>query len=159
MANNEVVLDASAILAIINQEPGAEVVLSVLDHAIINTVTLAEVITKLADWGMSENAVQDTLTELGIRAIPFDESQAYRAGMMRPTTRRFGLSLGDRACLALGQISDSPVMTGTCLARNSTEPGNTTNPMIRFVNIYPRSSQCPTTMIISHSRLRMNWQG
>ena len=108
---DEVVLDSSAILAIINEEQGAEVVLPVLDHAIINTVTLAEVVTKLADLGMSDNAVQNTLTELGIRVVAFDEDQAYRAGMLRPITRRLGLSLGDRACLALAQSAALPVLT------------------------------------------------
>ena len=111
MENVEVVLDTSAILAVINEEPGAEIVRPALDHAIINTVTLAEVITKMADWGMSENDVQDRLNDLDIRIVPFDEDQAYRTGMLRPATRRFGLSLGDRACLALGMISNSPVLT------------------------------------------------
>lgn len=111
MRNVEVVLDTSAILAVINEEPGAEIVRPLLDHAIINAVTLAEVITKMADWGMSENDVQDRLHDLGIRTVPFDEDQAYRTGMLRPATRRFGLSLGDRACLALGLIRDLPVAT------------------------------------------------
>lgn len=111
MRNVEVVLDTSAIMAVINEEPGAEIVRPLLDHAIINAVTLAEVITKMADWGMSENDVQDRLNDLGIRIVPFDEDQAYRTGMLRPATRRFGLSLGDRACLALGLIRDLPVVT------------------------------------------------
>ena len=111
MQNAEVVLDTSAILAVINEELGSEIVRPLLDHAIINTVTLAEVITKMADWGMSENDIQDRLNDLGIRIAPFDEDQAYRTGMLRPATRRFGLSLGDRACLALGIVMGLPVIT------------------------------------------------
>ena len=112
MANNtEVVLDTSAILAVINEEPGAENVFPTLDHAIINAVTLAEVITKLVDWGMSEKDAQDMIGELGIQVVLFDEEQAYLAGVMSPATRMLGLSLGDRACLALGIVMGLPVIT------------------------------------------------
>ena len=111
MGNEEVVLDTSAILALINDEPGVEIVMPLVESAIINTVTLAEVVTKLAERGMSESAVEDTLAGLGIHVVPFDEGQAFLAGMLRPATRRFGLSLGDRACLALGLIRDLPVVT------------------------------------------------
>ena len=111
MGNDEVVLDTSAILAVVNEEPGAEVVLPMLDRAIINAVTLAEVITKMADWGIDESTIRDRLDDLGIRIVPFDEDQAYRTGMLRSAIRRFGLSLGDRACLALGLIRELPVVT------------------------------------------------
>ncbi|MCY4652102.1 MAG: type II toxin-antitoxin system VapC family toxin [Dehalococcoidia bacterium] len=83
----------------------------VLGHAIINAVTLAEVITKMADWDMDESAIQDRLNNLGMQIVPFDEEQSYRAGMMSPVTRALGLSLGDRACLGLGIIRNSPVLT------------------------------------------------
>ena len=108
---DEVVLDSSAIMAVLREEPGASLVRSSLDRAIINTVTLAEVVTKLADSGRSENAVQNTLAELDIRVVPFDQDQAFRAGMLRPVTRKAGLSLGDRACLALAQSTALIVLT------------------------------------------------
>ena len=108
---DEVVLDSSAIMAVLREEPGASLVRSSLDRAIINTVTLAEVVTKLADSGRSENAVQNTLVELDIRVVPFDQDQAFRAGMLRPVTRKAGLSLGDRACLALAQSTALTVLT------------------------------------------------
>ena len=111
MGNEEVVLDTSAILAFVNHEPGMEIVLPLLESTIINTVILAEVVTKLAERGMSESAIQDTLADLGVQVVPFDEEQAFLAGMMRPATRRFGLSLGDRACLALGIVTGLPVIT------------------------------------------------
>ena len=111
MANNQAVLDTSAVLAIVNQEPGMEVVLPLLEFSIINTVTLAEIVTKLAEWGMSQNAVQEALDDLGMPTVPFDEDQAFLAGMLRPVTRSFGLSLGDRACLALGMTRDLPILT------------------------------------------------
>lgn len=111
MGNEEIVLDTSAILAFVNNELGMEVVTPLLESAIINTVTLAEVVTKLAERGMSESAIQDTLAGLGAQVVPFDEDQAFLTGTLRPATRRFGLSLGDRACLALGLIRDLPVVT------------------------------------------------
>ena len=108
---DEVVLDASAVLAYIYGEPGAEVVAPALDRAIVSSVNLSEVVAKLAESGSSHGQIRRDLNRLDMRIVPFDEDQAYRAGMMRPATRRFGLSLGDRACLALGQIINSPVMT------------------------------------------------
>ena len=108
---DEVVLDSSAILAIINDEPGAELVSSTLERAAINSVTLTEVVAKLADGGRDEDTVRGMVGELRMRVVPFDEEQAYRAGMLRPITRRFGLSLGDRACLALALSAMLPVLT------------------------------------------------
>ena len=108
---DEVVLDSSAIIAVLREEPGASLVRSSLGRAIINTVTLAEVVTKLADSGRSENAIQNTLADLDIRVVPFDQDQAFRAGMLRPVTRKDGLSLGDRACLALAQSTALTVLT------------------------------------------------
>lgn len=110
---DEIVLDSSAIMAVLNEEPGTDTVLSTLDQAvaIINAVTLTEVVSKLADDGTDESAARSTMSDLRIRVVPFNEDQAYRAGMMRPVTRRYGLSLGDRACLALAQSAALPVLT------------------------------------------------
>lgn len=104
-------LDASAVLAVINDEPGGEIVTEALSGAAISAVNHAEVISKLTDYGLTENEVREATDSLGIRVIPFDEEAALVSGLMRAATRHKGLSLGDRACLALGRISGEPVLT------------------------------------------------
>ena len=105
------VLDASALLALLNDEPGAEAVAGRLAEAVISTVNLAEVVTKLREAGMPADETEEVLTELGLPAIPFDEEQAYVVASLRAPTRASGLSLGDRACLALALTLDRPAVT------------------------------------------------
>lgn len=108
---NETVLDATAVLALLNDEPGAGKVASLLSQAVMSTVNLAEVVGKLAEAGMPEETIKIVLGELGLVMIPFDEGLAFRTGLLRPVTSDYGLSLGDRACLALGQHLHRPVLT------------------------------------------------
>ena len=108
---DEVVLDASAVLAYIYGEPGADVVAPALDRAIISSVNLSEVVARLAESSGEHDQIHYDLSRLDLQAVPFDEDQAYIAGMLRPATRPFGLSLGDRACLALAQRDDLPALT------------------------------------------------
>ena len=108
---NEIVLDASALLAFLNQEPGSEVLESLLSHSFISTVNLAEVITKLEERGLWTEQSQTDLEALGMVIVPFDLKQAVIAGKLRSLTKPFGLSLGDRACLALGTQLNLPVLT------------------------------------------------
>jgi ribonuclease VapC len=109
---NKSVLDASAILAILNQEPGAEALtLDVLSGAVSSTVNLAEVQTRLVHkGGVPDEAWEDALSTVR-EAVPFSEDQAKIAGGLVAQTRALGLSLGDRACLALGIVLDAPVYT------------------------------------------------
>jgi ribonuclease VapC len=107
----ETVLDATAVLAVLNDEPGAAKVAPLLPRAVMSTVNLSEVVSKLADAGMPEETIQTVIGELGITVIPFDEPLAFSAGFLRPTTSAYGLSLGDRACLALGKHLHRPVLT------------------------------------------------
>jgi PIN domain nuclease of toxin-antitoxin system len=107
----DTVLDATAVLAVLNDEPGAEKVVPLLPQAIMSTVNLAEVVSKLADAGMPEETIRTVVNELGITMMPFDESLAFSTGFLRPTTSDYGLSLGDRACLALGKHLHRPVVT------------------------------------------------
>lgn len=107
----DVVLDASAVLAYIYDEPGADVVHSVLDHAFISSVNLAEVVTKLADYSAGSDDIVDDVNRLDLRVVAFDQGQAYNAGLLRRYTREAGLSLGDRACLALAQAYNLPALT------------------------------------------------
>lgn len=113
---SSVVLDASAVLAVLHGEPGADVVASALvGTAIISSVNLAEIVGKLADAGVPRRSMAEILDPLGIEVAPFDADLAYRAGMLRPLTRGKGLSLGDRACLALALERALPVLTADAI--------------------------------------------
>jgi PIN domain nuclease of toxin-antitoxin system len=95
------VLDSSAVLAVILEEPGAEQVESLLPGGIVSAVNLGEVTAKLRDLGMPEATVETVLSGLQIDVRAHDRQAALAAGFLRPATRSAGLSLGDRACLAL----------------------------------------------------------
>jgi len=105
------VLDASALLCLLKGERGAERVLSVLPRAMVSAVNLSEVYGKLADAGGSADRVAQAIGGLHLRVEPFDDDQAHRSGMLRPLTRSLGLSLGDRACLALAQHRGATALT------------------------------------------------
>jgi PIN domain nuclease of toxin-antitoxin system len=106
-----IVLDASVILAHINGEPGSERAEAFFGDALISSVNLAEVVGKLAERGASVGLVRAALSRYGLQVAAFDEDLAERAGALRPQTKAFGLSLGDRACLALAQRSALAVLT------------------------------------------------
>lgn len=107
-----VVLDASALLALLGDELGAErAAAAVARGASIGAVNLAEVASKLSASGMPDDEVRDVLGGLSLRVLAFDEDLAYRVAALVPLTRPHGLSLGDRACLALGQREGLAVLT------------------------------------------------
>jgi len=108
---SEVVLDASAILALLNKEPGSEEVLKFIGKAAMSTVNLSEVIAKLADAGIPEEDIRQIISHLNLEVIDFNQEQALKSGILRPITKSIGLSFGDRACLALGIILNQPVLT------------------------------------------------
>src|SRR5271167_1436065 len=109
---NRVVLDASAILAVINGEPGAEKLTpNLLARAVGSAVNLAEVQTKLVTRGWTSAEAWEDATSPVREILPFDEEQAQMAGDLVRQTRPLGLSLGDRACLALGMALNAPVYT------------------------------------------------
>lgn len=106
------VIDASALLALLNAEPGATTVATILEaDARVSTVNLAEVVGKLTDYGMSDDDIGETLDNLGLVVEPFTEEQALQSGALRRATREAGLSLGDRACLALATVTESVAVT------------------------------------------------
>ncbi|BAU12267.1 PilT protein-like protein [Leptolyngbya sp. NIES-3755] len=105
------VLDASALLALLNSEPGSERVAEVLPDAAIASVNFSEVVAKLADEGRDESEIRAYLDLLGLEIVEFDTELAYRTGFLRPLTRSLGLSLGDRACLALASFLAVPALT------------------------------------------------
>jgi ribonuclease VapC len=109
---SRIVLDASALLAILNCEPGADVLTpDLLSTATSSTVSLAEVQSKLVDKGLDpREAWEATLSPIR-DATAFDADQAKAAGDLVIQTRVLGMSLGDRACLALGLALRAPVYT------------------------------------------------
>jgi len=109
---NSIVLDASALLAVLNREPGAEKLTpQLLSAAISSTVNLAEVQSKLVSRGIKpDEAWEATISPIRESAV-FTDEQAKIAGSLIARTSAFGLSLGDRACLALGIALRAPVYT------------------------------------------------
>lgn len=105
------VLDASALLALLRAEPGSDKVAQYVPGAVIGAVNLSEVVAKLIERGVPEQAVRSALRQVELEIHPFGEDLAYQAGILRLTTRSAGLSFGDRACLALGQQLAAPVLT------------------------------------------------
>ena len=108
---SNVIMDASAILAFLNQESGSEQITDLIENATISTINLSEVIAKLAEIGISETEILQILSDLNLKIVPFDKPQAHIAGMLRPITKPLGLSLGDQACLGLGLVLNQPVIT------------------------------------------------
>ena len=107
-----VVLDASAVLAVILEEPGAEVVVEALrSGAVMSAVNVAEMASRLHQDGWTESEVALIFDNLGIEVPPFDREVALLSGQYRTLTRRLGLGLGDRACLATGRVEECPVLT------------------------------------------------
>ena len=106
-----VVLDASALLAYLQDERGGERVRSVIPHAVMSTVNWTEVIGKARDDGVDTQGLREDLASLGLALEPFSADQADIAGRLKERTREHGLSLGDRACLALGSDRGETVYT------------------------------------------------
>jgi len=112
------VLDASALMALIRGEPGADIVVACLSRAIISAVNQAEVQTKLVSAGIDEALAWWHIAEARCPSVPFDEDQARIAGALVRVTRPYGLSLGGRACLALALQRKAAVYTADAAWKN-----------------------------------------
>jgi len=109
---SSIVLDASAVLAVLFAEKGADAVIPRLPGAFLSCVNLAEVTSRAIDCGKS---LEDTIAEIArlpLRVVEYDAGQAHITASLRAATKPFGLSLGDRACLALGLARQATVLTG-----------------------------------------------
>jgi ribonuclease VapC len=106
-----VVLDSSAVLAMLWNEPGADAVNNQLEGAMISAVNMAEVTTKMLDGRFTEDETRFALDQMKLDVIPFDSIQAFTCGQLRAPTRNKGLSLGDRACLALAMLKNTTILT------------------------------------------------
>lgn len=116
---SEFVLDASAILALLHLERGAETLTEeILDNAVASAVNLAEVQTKLVKNGLSPEEAWGHALSSVTAAEPYTSEQAKIAGDLIKTTEKYGLSLGDRSCLALAISLKAPVYTTEQVWRN-----------------------------------------
>jgi ribonuclease VapC len=107
----EAVLDASALIAFLRQEKGAEKVATILTQCCISSVNLAETYSKMIEYGKPLEAVAYQIERLKIEVIAFDEEQARIVASLWKQTRPAGMGLGDRACLALAIAKSLPAYT------------------------------------------------
>jgi len=106
-----IVLDSSALLALLFFEPGCERVAELIPQSCMSTVNLAEVLGRLARDGRALDEVLDQLQQMGVAWIAFDREMAIGAAALLPLTAALGLSLGDRSCLALARLRNLPAVT------------------------------------------------
>lgn len=118
----EYLLDASALLAWLNGERGADEVEPLLDRSAISTVNLSETIQKSLDRGVDVKGLRADLEALGILLVPFEVEDAESAAALWMGTKELGLSLGDRACLAIALRFDLPAVTADKVWANIADP-------------------------------------
>jgi PIN domain nuclease of toxin-antitoxin system len=104
-------LDASALLALLQSEPGGDIVGELLETAVISSVNWSEVVQKALDWQTEIDGLRQELEALGLEVLPFTAALAEATAHLRPLTRQAGLSLGDRACLAVATALGLPAVT------------------------------------------------
>ena len=105
------VLDASAVLALILREPGADQVAAILGEAVMSAVNESETIAKVLRHGPSREEAVAIVAAMRIPSIAFDSNLARATAWLEPLTRPAGLSLADRSCLALAKSLSAPVLT------------------------------------------------
>ena len=107
------VLDASALLAVSKGERGADFVMDLINtkECVISSVNMAEVGTRLLDLGLPVHELARGFAQFGVDVIDFNREQALACAALRTITKSAGLSLGDRACIALAQLMQGCVVT------------------------------------------------
>lgn len=106
-----VVVDSSAILAVLNREPGADFIISRLPGSFVSAINLQEVAKKMLEAGSTTDAIQAAMRRLGVQILSHDAEDAYQAAMLAEATRQFGRGLGDRSCMALAIKLGVPAIT------------------------------------------------
>jgi ribonuclease VapC len=107
-----VVIDASALLAVLLGETGADFVVDVLRGSRLSTVNLSECLGRVVDKGHAALELEAIVRSFEIEMVPFSSEHARQAAELRPASKHLGLSLGDRACLALAMQGRRPLLTG-----------------------------------------------
>ncbi|MDP1698382.1 MAG: type II toxin-antitoxin system VapC family toxin [Xanthomonadaceae bacterium] len=105
------VLDASSLLSFLHDEPGADRVWSALSGAMVCAVNWSEVVQKSLQRQANITGMRQEFTEAGVVFVPFTAEHAEIAALLWDKTRAFGLSLADRACLALAMERQLPILT------------------------------------------------
>ena len=105
------VLDTSAFMAVFKNEPGAGRVVAVMHDCVMSSVNAAEVYTKLTEWGMPPELRDQAFALIPATIVDFDRDWPVPPAALRGPTKSLGLSLGDRACLALARREGLPAMT------------------------------------------------
>jgi ribonuclease VapC len=105
------VVDASAVLALLQTEPGADMVASRIRGSRISAVNYSEVLEKCLAAGFQTHITEKMLQDFGLQCTVFDERHAAITASLRTLTKKVGLSFADRACLALAKITDSTAIT------------------------------------------------
>ena len=106
-----VVIDTSAILALIQKESGYDFVEKYINSSVISTVNFAETLIVLNRNGFNQKEVEGLLEGIVSDIAPFDQEQACIASNLDSVTKQYGLSLGDKSCIALGIYRNLPILT------------------------------------------------
>lgn len=107
----ENVLDASAVLALPQNETGKEKVEAILEKSVISRVNVTGVLTKLIEKGIPSSEAQEIFAGLDLEVVEFDENQSIKAAKLRLATKSSGLSLGDQCCIALAIRESATAVT------------------------------------------------
>src|SRR4051812_36107570 len=108
---NKVVLDSSALMALIKKEEGAEIIEKLLGKIIMSSINVSEVAAILLESDMTLQECQECIEPFIESVIPFDTDLSFSTASLKKLTKDKGLSLGDRACIALGILTGYPVYT------------------------------------------------
>jgi PIN domain nuclease of toxin-antitoxin system len=108
---NEVILDSSALLALIKKEPGAEIVEKLIGNVIMSSINLSEVAATLLDSDMSVEECQECIEPFIEKIIAFGKEESFSTAALKKLTKHKGLSQGDRACISLGLSTGYPIYT------------------------------------------------
>jgi ribonuclease VapC len=108
---NKVILDSSALIALIKNEKGAEIVEQLLGQIVMSTLNISEAAGILIDLGMPEEECKNSIEPYVDLVVPLDMEQSFEMAYLKKLTSNKGLSIGDRACIALGIKMKLPIYT------------------------------------------------
>lgn len=114
-------LDTSAIIALLKKEPGYEILEDVIANSSMSSVNLSELVAVLARSGVPEEEIDEIITDIVPEIIPFSENLSIKTGKLISVTKEYGLSLGDRACIATGSYYNMEIYTKDSIWLNLTE--------------------------------------